>query len=54
VRGRDAELAAVGVELDRVRSGTGAVVLVEGEPGMGKSRLLAESARVSGRYGAIV
>jgi DNA-binding CsgD family transcriptional regulator len=51
VRGRDAELAAVGVELDRVRSGTGAVVLVEGEPGMGKSRLLAESARIARRLG---
>ena len=51
VRGRDAELAAVGVQLDRVRSGTGAVVLVEGEPGMGKSRLLAESARIARRLG---
>jgi predicted ATPase len=51
VRGRDAELAAVGVQLDRVRSGTGAVVLVEGEPGMGKSRLLAEAARIARRLG---
>jgi DNA-binding CsgD family transcriptional regulator/tetratricopeptide (TPR) repeat protein len=51
VRGRDAELAAVGVELDRVRSGAGAVVLVEGEPGIGKSRLLAESARIARRLG---
>jgi DNA-binding CsgD family transcriptional regulator len=49
VRGRDAELASIGVQLDRVRSGTGAVVLVEGEPGMGKTRLLAEAGRVARR-----
>ncbi len=51
VRGRDAELASIGVQLDRVRSGVGAVVLVEGEPGMGKTRLLAEADRVAGRLG---
>jgi DNA-binding CsgD family transcriptional regulator len=51
VRGRDAELASIGVQLDRVRAGAGAVVLVEGEPGMGKSRLLAEAARVARRLG---
>ncbi len=49
VRGRDAELASIGVQLDRARSGVGAVVLVEGEPGMGKTRLLAETARVARR-----
>jgi DNA-binding CsgD family transcriptional regulator len=49
VRGRDAELVSIGVQLDRVRSGVGAVVLVEGEPGMGKTRLLAEAGRVAGR-----
>src|SRR4029077_11299511 len=49
VRGRDAELASIGVQLDRVRGGTGAVVLVDGEPGMGKTRLLAEAARVARR-----
>ena len=49
VRGRDAELASIGVQLDRVRSGAGAVVLVEGEAGMGKSRLLAEAVRVARR-----
>lgn len=51
VRGRDAELASIGVQLDRVRSGVGAVVLVEGEPGIGKTRLLAEADRVAGRLG---
>jgi DNA-binding CsgD family transcriptional regulator len=49
VRGRDAELESIGVRLDRVRSGTGAVVLVEGEPGIGKTRLLGEAARVARR-----
>ncbi len=49
VRGRDAELASIGVQLDRVRSGVGAVALVEGEPGIGKTRLLAEADRVAGR-----
>src|SRR6185312_4499753 len=51
VRGRDAELASLGVQLHRVRSGTGAVVLIEGETGMGKTRLLAEAARVARRLG---
>src|ERR1700750_1444267 len=49
VRGRDAELARIGVQLERVRAGAGAVRLVEGEPGMGKTRLLAEAARVARR-----
>jgi DNA-binding CsgD family transcriptional regulator len=49
VRGRDAELASIGVQLHRARSGAGAVMLIEGEPGMGKTRLLAEAARVARR-----
>jgi DNA-binding CsgD family transcriptional regulator len=49
VRGRDAELASIGVQLDRVRSGAGAVVLVEGEPGIGKTRLLTEATRIARR-----
>jgi DNA-binding CsgD family transcriptional regulator len=49
IRGRDVELAALGVELDRARSGVGAVVLVEGGAGMGKSRLLAEADRMARR-----
>jgi len=42
IRGRDAELGALGALLDRVRSGSGAVLLLEGEAGMGKSRLIGE------------
>ena len=49
MRGRDAELATLGTQLDRVRSGVGAVVLIEGAPGLGKTRLLAEGARIAGR-----
>jgi DNA-binding CsgD family transcriptional regulator len=49
VRGRDVELAALGERLDRVRSGVGVVVLVEGAPGLGKTRLLAEGARIARR-----
>jgi adenylate cyclase len=40
--GRGDEVAAIGAALDRVRrSGRGAAVVIEGEAGMGKSRLLA-------------
>ena len=40
--GREAELDALGGALDRAASGRLAVVLVEGEAGIGKTRLLAE------------
>jgi DNA-binding CsgD family transcriptional regulator/tetratricopeptide (TPR) repeat protein len=40
--GRDAELALVRGELERLSDGAEAVVVVEGAAGMGKSRLLAE------------
>ncbi len=41
--GRDTERRAVGEVLRRARRGAGGVVLVEGEQGIGKSRLLGES-----------
>jgi predicted ATPase len=41
--GRDAERRAVGDVLRRTRRGAGGVVLVEGEQGIGRSRLLGES-----------
>ena len=40
--GRDAELALIRAELERLSDGAEAVVVVEGAAGMGKSRLLAE------------
>jgi len=49
VRGRDGELTLIGEHLDRLLSGVGTVVVIEGRAGMGKSRLLAEVARMAGR-----
>lgn len=40
--GRAVQLAALGATWDRARAGGGQVVLIEGEPGEGKSRLLDE------------
>ena len=51
IRGRDAELGALGELLGRVRSGSGAVLVIEGAAGMGKSRLLAEGERMAHRLG---
>ena len=41
IRGRAAEIAVLGDAVDRVASGRPAVVLIEGEAGIGKTRLLA-------------
>ena len=49
IRGRDLELAVLGELVDRVRSGSGAVVLVEGAAGMGKSRLIGEVGEMARR-----
>jgi DNA-binding CsgD family transcriptional regulator len=54
LRGRDGELAVIGEQLDRVRAGSGAVVLLEGAPGMGKSRLLIEVERIARRLSLAV
>jgi tetratricopeptide (TPR) repeat protein len=43
IRGRAAEIAVLGEALDRAASGQSAVVLIEGEPGIGKTRLLDEA-----------
>ncbi|MFL5963772.1 MAG: AAA family ATPase [Gaiellaceae bacterium] len=49
--GRDAELALVRGELDRLSDGAEAVVVIEGAAGMGKSRLLAEVAAIARSLG---
>jgi len=41
--GREAETRALGEALDRVASGTPAIVLIEGEAGIGKTRLLQDA-----------
>jgi predicted ATPase len=55
LRGRAAEIAVLTEALDRAASGQPAVVLIEGEAGIGKTRLLAEAladARGRGLRGA--
>jgi predicted ATP-dependent serine protease len=49
VRGRDAELSVLGDLLARVRSGRAGVVVIEGAPGLGKSRLLSEVQQMARR-----
>src|SRR5712672_155725 len=52
--GRDAELALVRGELERLSDGAEAVVVIEGAAGMGKSRLLAEVAAIARSLGVRV
>jgi DNA-binding CsgD family transcriptional regulator len=47
LRGRDAELARVAGRLEEVASGVGAVIVVEGRAGLGKTRLLEECAALA-------
>ena len=54
VRGREGELTALGGHLDRLLSGVGTVVVIEGPAGMGKSRLLAEVAAMARRLAMTV
>src|SRR5215813_11291114 len=51
VRGRDAETRLVGELLRRGRRHSGSVLLIEGEPGMGKSVLLASAAQAATALG---
>jgi len=50
-QGRDAELALIRNELERLSDGTESVVVVDGAAGMGKSRLLAEVAAIARSLG---
>ena len=43
LRGREAELGKLGAALDRAAAGQLAIALIDGEAGIGKSRLLAEA-----------
>ena len=46
VLGRDRELAELGAAVSAARGGSGRIVELVGEPGIGKSRLLAEFRRL--------
>ena len=51
--GRAAELSSLGAALDDVRAGRGRVVLVEGDAGLGKTRLVEHfTSTASGVQGA--
>ena len=52
--GRDEELAAIAAELDAAREGRGGLVLIEGESGGGKTKLLEELAQRSAEHGVWV
>ena len=49
--GRDRELADLASALEEAASGRGSLVLVTGEPGIGKTRLMSELARVGSQRG---
>jgi DNA-binding CsgD family transcriptional regulator len=51
IRGRDKELSVVAGRIAGARAGTGGVVVVEGPPGIGKSRLLAEAVSLAAAAG---
>jgi class 3 adenylate cyclase/tetratricopeptide (TPR) repeat protein len=46
--GRDRELSLLSASIETLLQGSGGVVVLQGEPGMGKSRLIAEARRQSG------
>jgi len=51
LRGRDRELETIGERISGARSSTASVVTVAGEPGLGKTRLVEEAARIASRMG---
>jgi hypothetical protein len=48
IRGRDTELSVLAERIAGARAGRGGVVVEEGPPGIGKSRLLAEAVTLVG------
>ena len=52
--GRPAELEAIAARLESTEAGARAVVVVHGEPGIGKTRLVAEAAKAGHDKGALV
>ena len=52
--GRDVELTVLRQALDAARSGSGRVVAIAGEPGIGKTRIVDEAAAEAGARGAAV
>src|SRR6267378_2130276 len=51
LRGRDDELGKISARIAAARSSTGSVVTIAGDPGLGKTRMLEEAARIAGRIG---
>jgi predicted ATPase len=47
LRGRERELALIRERLSGALSGRGALVVVEGRPGLGKTRLIAEAVAIA-------
>jgi DNA-binding CsgD family transcriptional regulator len=54
LHGREPELTVLRAALSSLRSGAGVAVVIEGSPGIGKSRLLAEAVRLAGLMSARV
>jgi eukaryotic-like serine/threonine-protein kinase len=52
--GREEELAALNADLEAALGGRGGVVLLGGEPGIGKTRLVEELAAAAAARGALV
>ena len=51
LRGREPELGTIGERIAAARSSAGSVLIVAGEPGLGKTRLLEEASRMAERTG---
>jgi predicted ATPase len=51
MRGRDVGIETIHAALDRVRRGVGDVTLIEGQSGIGKTRLLMEARSIAERLG---